>query len=120
MREIKAIIIMAKTAFHEMKTLFTGKLDLNLRNKLVKYYVWGSSLHGAETWDTSDSKSEIPCKFRNMLPENRGDQPDRIVKYQEILQRIKNERNILHTNERRLNGWVTICVGTAVRNTLLK
>ena len=34
--------------FHE-KTLFTSKGDLNLRKKLVKYYIWGIALYGTET-----------------------------------------------------------------------
>ena len=38
--EIKSRIAMAKTAFNKKKTLFTSKLDLNLRKKLVKCYVW--------------------------------------------------------------------------------
>ena len=32
------------------KTLFNGKLDLNLRKKLVKCYIWNMALYGAETW----------------------------------------------------------------------
>ena len=36
--------------FNKKKTLFTSKLDLNLRKKLVKYYVWSMALYGAETW----------------------------------------------------------------------
>jgi hypothetical protein len=37
-REIKSRIAMAKAAFNKKKkTLFTRKLDLNLRKKLVKY-----------------------------------------------------------------------------------
>ena len=40
---------MAKDAFNK-KTLFISKLDLNLRKKLVKYYIWSmTSLYGAET-----------------------------------------------------------------------
>ena len=34
--EIKSRITMAKVAFNKKKTLFTSKLDLNLRKKLVK------------------------------------------------------------------------------------
>jgi hypothetical protein len=41
---------MAKAAFNKKKTLFTRKLDINLRNKLVKCYIWGMALYGAETW----------------------------------------------------------------------
>jgi hypothetical protein len=48
-REIQSGIAMAKAAFY-MRTLFTSKLDLNLRKKLVKCYVWSIALCGAETW----------------------------------------------------------------------
>ena len=41
---------MAKAAFNKKKNLFTSKLDLNLRKKLVKCYVWSMALCGAETW----------------------------------------------------------------------
>ena len=41
---------MAKAAFNNKKNLFTSKLDLNLRKKLVKYCVWSMALYGAETW----------------------------------------------------------------------
>jgi hypothetical protein len=40
---------MAKAAFNK-KTLFTSKLDLNLRKKLVKCCIWSTALYGAETW----------------------------------------------------------------------
>jgi hypothetical protein len=48
-REIKARIAMAKAAFNK-KTLFTSKLDLELRKKLVKCYIWSIALYGVETW----------------------------------------------------------------------
>ena len=38
-RKIKSRIVMAKAAFSRMKNLFTSKLDLNLRKKLVKCYI---------------------------------------------------------------------------------
>jgi len=40
---------MAKAAFNKKRTLFTSKLDLELRKKLVKCYSWRIALHGAET-----------------------------------------------------------------------
>ena len=39
---------MAKAAFNKKKALFTGTLDLELRKKLVKRYVWSIALYGAE------------------------------------------------------------------------
>jgi hypothetical protein len=47
-REIKSRIAMAKAAFNK-KTLFTSKLELNLKKKLVKCNIWSIALCGAET-----------------------------------------------------------------------
>jgi hypothetical protein len=48
-REIKHRIAMAKAEFNK-KTLFTSKLDLNLRKELVKCHIWSIASYGAETW----------------------------------------------------------------------
>jgi hypothetical protein len=37
-------LTMAKAAFNKKKNLFTSKLDLNLRKKLVKRYTFGAWL----------------------------------------------------------------------------
>ena len=54
---------MTKAAFNKKKTL-TSKLDLNLRKKLVKCYIWSMVLYGAETWTlrAADQKY-VPGKF---------------------------------------------------------
>ena len=46
--EIKSRIAIAKVAFSKKKALFTSRLDLNLRKNLVKCYIWGIVLYGAE------------------------------------------------------------------------
>jgi len=62
--EIKSRIVMAKAAFNKKKkNLFTSKLDLNLRKKLVKCYVWSRAVYGAETWTLRGNRSETPGKF---------------------------------------------------------
>ena len=48
--EIKSRIAMTKAAFNKKKNLFTSKLDLNVRMKLVKCYVWSMAMYSAETW----------------------------------------------------------------------
>jgi hypothetical protein len=58
--EIKSRIGMAKAALNNKKNLFTSKLDLNLRKKLVKCYILGVALYGAET---SGNRSVTPGKF---------------------------------------------------------
>jgi hypothetical protein len=66
---------MVNAAFNRKKS-FTGKLDLNVRKKLVKWYIWNKALYGA-----MESRSEIPGKFRN----------------EEVLRTVKEERKTLHT-----------------------
>ena len=34
----------------KMIFFFTSKLDLNLKKKLMKCYIWSIALYGAETW----------------------------------------------------------------------
>jgi hypothetical protein len=41
---------MAKAAFNKKKNLFTSKLGLNLRKKLVKCQICSIALYGAEMW----------------------------------------------------------------------
>jgi hypothetical protein len=40
---------MAKAAFNKKRGLFTSKMDLELRKKLIKFYIWSIALHAAET-----------------------------------------------------------------------
>jgi hypothetical protein len=48
--EIKSSIAMAKAEFNKKRALFTSNMDLELRKKLVKCYIWSIALYGAETW----------------------------------------------------------------------
>ena len=36
--------------FNKQKTVFSSKLDLNLRKKLVKCYIWSMAFYGGEIW----------------------------------------------------------------------
>jgi hypothetical protein len=49
-REIKSRIALVKATFNKKKVLFSSKLDLNLRMKLVKSYTWSTALYRVETW----------------------------------------------------------------------
>ena len=40
---------MAKVEFNKKRALFTSTLDLELRKKLVKCYIWSIALYGEET-----------------------------------------------------------------------
>ena len=60
--EIKSRTAMAKSAFNK-KNLFTSTLDLNLRKKLVKCYIWSTALYGAETWTLRAADQEYLESF---------------------------------------------------------
>jgi hypothetical protein len=77
----------ASTAFGK-NTLFTSKLDLNLRKKLVNLK-FGAHLCMALKLDTSECRSDIPRKFemwcwRRMEKISWADR----VRNEELLQRI--------------------------------
>jgi len=59
-KEIKRRIVLAKKAFTEKKNILADKkLNLKLRIRLLKCYVWSTLLYGCESWTISSS-----CKRR--------------------------------------------------------
>jgi len=104
--------------FSKKKTLFTSKLDLNLKNKLIKCYIWSMALYGAETWTlrAADQKYlesfEMWC-WRRMEKISWTDH----VKNEEILFRVNEQTNILHEIRKRKANWIGHIL---YRNCLLK
>jgi hypothetical protein len=116
-REIKSRIAMAKAAFNK-KNLFTSKLDLNLSKKLVKCYIWSIALCGAETWTLGKVDRKCLESF-DMWCWRRLEKiswTDR-VRNEEVLHRVKEERNIVLTIKRRKANWIDHILR---RNCLLK
>jgi hypothetical protein len=100
------------------RLFFTSKLDLNLRKKLVKCYIWSIAFYGTEMWtllkvDQKYLESfEVWC-WRRMEKISWTDR----VRNEEVLHRVKEDRNILHAIKRRKANWIghILC-----RNCLLK
>jgi hypothetical protein len=117
-REIKSRIAMEKAAFNKKKNLFTSNLDLNLRKKLVKCYIWSIALYGAETWTLRKMDQNYLESFE-MWCWGRMEKiiwTDR-VRNEEVLHRVKEESTILHTIKRRKANWIGHILR---RNCLLK
>jgi len=120
--EIKCRIAMAKAAFNKKRALFASTLDLELRKKLVKCYIWSIALYGAETWTLRavDQKHLESFEMRCWRRMEKISWTDR-VRNEEVLLRVKEQTNILHEI---INGWVsglvTFCVETVFYNRLLK
>ena len=86
---------MAKVAFNKKRALFTGILDLELRKKVVKCYIWSIALYGAEIWTIGavDQKQlesfEMWC-WRRMEKISWTDH----VRNEEVLLRVKEQRDL--------------------------
>jgi len=109
---------MAKAAFNKKKSLFTSKLELNLRKKLVKCYIWSMALYGAETWTLRAAYQKYLGSFemwcwRRMEKIIWTDH----VKNEEVLLRVNEQRNILHEIRKRKADWIGHILR---RNCLLK
>ena len=48
--EMKSRKAVTEVAFNKKKTLFTSRLGLKLRKKLVKCYIWSVAVYCAENW----------------------------------------------------------------------
>jgi len=93
---------MAKAAFNKKRALFTSTLDLELSKKLVKCYIWSIALYGAET-GTLRSVGQKQLESFEMWCWRRRETiswTDR-VRNEEVLLRVKEQRNILHEISKR-------------------
>jgi hypothetical protein len=43
-------IVIVKEAFNRKISLFTRKLNIELKKKLLRCYVWSIALYGSEIW----------------------------------------------------------------------
>jgi hypothetical protein len=114
--EIKSSIAIAKAAFNKKRALFfTSTFDLALREKLVKCCIWSTAFYGAETWtllavDQKNLESfEMWCRRR--MEKIRWTDHVR----NEVLLRVKEQRNILHEISKRKANWI----GQILRKKLL-
>jgi len=98
---------MAKAAFNKKRALFTSTLELGLRKKLVKCYIWSIALYGAETWTLQAVEQkhlesvEMWC-WRRMEKISWTDH----VRNEEVLLRVNEQRNILHEISKRKANWI--------------
>jgi hypothetical protein len=108
-REIKSRITMVKAVLNKnkkKKAVFTSQLDLNLETKLMKCCLWSIDLHGAENWVLRKTEQRYLVSFE-MWCWGRMEKiswADRVRI--EVLQRIKEERNILQTVKRTKAKWI--------------
>jgi hypothetical protein len=109
---------MAKAAFNKNRTPFTSTLELELRKKLVKCYIWSIALFGAETW-TLRAVDQKHVESFEMLCWRRMEKVSwtEHVRNEEVLLKVKEQRSILHEIRKRKAN----CIGHILcRNCLLQ
>ena len=102
--------------------LFTSALDLQLRKKLVKCYIWSIALYGAET-GTFRAVDQKQLESFEMWCWRRMEKISWIehVRNEEVLLTVNEQRNILHEISKWKANWIGhIFVETAFYNGLLK
>jgi hypothetical protein len=61
--EIKSRIAKTKAAFHKKKALFSCKMELNLRRKRLKCYIWSIGFYCAKIWTLRKVDNKYLEKF---------------------------------------------------------
>jgi hypothetical protein len=93
---------MAQASFNK-KTLFTRKLDLNLRKKLVMCHIWSTALCGAETLTIQNVDQKYLESFEMWYWRmTKKISRTKCVRNEEVLHTVQLEKNILHTIKRKL------------------
>jgi hypothetical protein len=82
---------------NKKRALLTGKMDLKMRKKLVKCYIWSTALYGAETWTLRAVDKQHLERFETWC----WRRMEKIIwtdhaKNEEVLLRVKEQRNILN------------------------
>ena len=89
--DIKARIGTAKAAFLKNKTLQSNKINLGLRARLARCYVWSTATYAAETWTLkAEEKGRLECLERWIWRKLLG------IRWQD---RISNERLLRMTGQ---------------------
>ena len=104
---------MAKEVFMEKKKLFTGKMNLELKKRIMKYLVWTVALYATETWTLTqtDRRSEAfeMWTWRRMEKISWLDK----VTNEEALRTVNEDMQILNSIWQRKHRWIClfVCLG---------
>jgi len=58
-KETRSRIEMAMKVFMEKNKLFTGKMNLELKKRIMKCLVWSVALYAAETWTLTQTDRRL-------------------------------------------------------------
>ena len=105
--EIRRRIALGKEAFSKRTELLRGKINLNLKKRLVKTLIWSVVLYGSETW-TLRKKDENRLEAFEMWVWRKIKK----VKWtehktnEEVLEMVEERRSLMRTIQQRQKSWV--------------
>ena len=94
-------------AINNKKALLTSQFDFSLRKIPIRYYFWSMAVYGAETWTLRavDRKCLESFEMWCWGKMEKISWTDR-VRNEEVLLRVREDRNIVPTVNRRKANWI--------------
>jgi len=99
---------MAKKVFMVKKKLFTGKMNLELKKRIMKCLVWSVALYAAEMWalkQTDRRRLEASEMWIWRRMEKISWFVDKVTN-EEVLRRVNEDRQILNSTWQRKHRWI--------------
>jgi len=106
-KEIKKRIAMGKEAFTKRKELLKGRLNRDIKKRMVKVLIWSVTLYGAETWTMRKEDIKRIEAFdmwiwrrteRISWTEHRTNE--------EVLKKVKEKRSLMDIIRTRQKNWI--------------
>src|SRR6201996_4704757 len=106
---------MAKEAFNKRRELLVGRLNLALRERMIKTLVWPVLLYGCETWTlTKEERSQLEAfdmwAWRKIQKVHWRDRKTN----EEILIMVGEKRTLMGTITNRKRNWISHVLGGEV------
>src|ERR1700733_9441031 len=106
-REFKRRIAIGKDTFMKRKELLRGKMNKNLKKRMIKTLVWSTVLYGSETWtmrkeDIKKLGAFEMWTWRKMKKISWTEQKTN----EEVLEMIDEERKLMKTIGERQRKWI--------------
>ena len=106
-REIQRRIVIGKDAFEKRKELLRGKINKELKKRMVKTLVWSVMLYGSETWTMrkEDIKRIEAFKMWIWRRMERVSWREHTTN-EEVLRRVGENRSLIRTIRERQRRWI--------------
>ena len=121
-REIQRRIVIGKDAFEKRKELLRGKINKELKKRMVKTLIWSVMLYGSETW-TMRKEDITRIEAFEMWIWRRMERISWMehITNEEVLRRVGEKRALIRTIRERQRRWIGHTLrGDSILRTILE